>query len=158
MRDRERISSRRGRTVALAVAAVLSIVALWGCGAGITVPKIPKFDFPSSHGGSAAFDIDGTTFSVTQSGHISARFPDAPKLTYSGRLGCSGRYFTAHYTEHIMVFFRYTSHDAYLLIDNGADPVFHFATGPRRAGKTLVWDRSFGGRRISVRVTCPKRG
>lgn len=158
MTDRERISSRRGRArIALAAAGLLSVVSLWGCGAGITIPKIPKMKFPSSHGGSAAFDIDGTTFSVSQSGHISASFPDAPRLTYSGPLGCKGRYFTAHYTEDIEVFFRYSAHDAYLLIDNGADPVFHFPTGPRHAGQALVWNRSFGGRRISVKVTCPKR-
>jgi hypothetical protein len=112
-------------------------------------------NFPSSHGGSAAFDIDGNSFTVSQSGHISASFPDAPQLTYSGPLGCKGRYFTAHYTEHIEVFFRYTSHDAYLLIDNGADPVFHFPGTPRKAGQSMFWKRSFGGRPISVRVTCP---
>lgn len=157
MRDRActRPGTGRART-ALALAGLLSALSLWGCGAGITVPKIPKMKFPSPHGGSAAFDIDGTTFSVSQSGHISASFPDAPQLTHSGPLGCKGRYFTAHYTEHIEVFFRYTPHDAYLLIDNGADPVFHFPTGPRHDGKSLSWRRSFGGRRISVRVTCPR--
>jgi hypothetical protein len=156
MRDRDRISSRRGRVrAAAAVAGVAASIAAGGCGAGITVPKIPKMKFPSSQGGSAAFDIDGTTFSVSQSGHISASFPDAPQLTYSGPLGCKGRYFTAHYTEHIEVFFRYSSQDAYLLIDNGADPVFHFSGAPRRVGQFMFWKRSFGGRRISIRVTCP---
>ena len=130
---------------------------MWGCGTGVTIPKIPKMEFPSSHRDSAAFTIDGTTFSVTQSGHISASFPDAPKLTYSGPLGCKGRYFTAHYTEHIEVFFRYSSHDACLLINNGEDPVLHFPGAPKHVGQSMFWDRSFGGRRVSVRVTCPKK-
>ena len=136
---------------------LLSALALSACGAGITIPKIPKMKFPSSHGDSAAFTIDGTTFSVTQSGHISASFPDAPQLTYSGPLGCKGRYFTAHYTEHIEVFFRYSLHDAYLLINNGADPVLHFPGAPKHVGQSMFWGRSFGGRRVSVRVTCPKK-
>jgi hypothetical protein len=156
MRDRARVSPRRGRLKeAAAVAAVVASLGVWGCGAGVTIPKIPKMKFPSSQGGSAAFDIDGNTFSVSQSGHISASFPDAPQLTYSGPLGCKGRYFTAHYTEHIEVFFRYSSKDAYLLIDNGADPVFHFPGAPRKVGPSMFWKRSFGGRTISVRVTCP---
>jgi hypothetical protein len=155
MRDRDRISPRSGLRTAAAVAGVFSAIVLWGCGAEITIPTIPRMNFPSSHGGSAAFDIDGNSFTVSQSGHISASFPDAPQLTYSGPLGCKGRYFTAHYTEHIEVFFRYTSHDAYLLIDNGADPVFHFPGAPRKAGQSMFWKRSFGGRPISVRVTCP---
>jgi hypothetical protein len=150
------MSPRRGwLRAAVAAAVLLSSVALWGCGAGVTIPKIPKMRFPSSQSGSAAFDIDGNTFSVSQSGHISASFPDAPQLTYSGPLGCKGHYFTGHYTEDIEAFFRYSSHDAHLLIDNGADPVFHFPGAPRRVGQSMFWKRSFGGRQISVRVTCP---
>jgi len=71
------------------------------------------------------------------------------------RLGCKGHYFTAHYTEDIEVFFRYTSHDAHLLINNCADPVFHFSGAPRDVGQPMFWKRSFGGRQTSVRVTCP---
>jgi hypothetical protein len=157
MIDRACISPRRGRLrAAVALLTVVASLGVWGCGTAVTIPRIPKMKLPSARGGSAAFDIDGNTFSVSQSGHVSASFPDAPQLTYSGPLGCEGHYFTAHYTEHIEVFFRYSSRDAYLLIDNGADPVFHFTGAPRQVGQSKFWRRSFGGRPISVRVTCPK--
>ena len=47
----------------------------------------------------------------------------APQLSYSGPLGCRGRYFTADYSEDIQILFRYTSRDAFMLIGS---ELYHF--------------------------------
>lgn len=131
----------------------LAILFLSGCGGvpSIHIPSIPDI----SKSGGAIFNIDGNTFQVSQSGAIQADFGHPNPLTYSGPDGCSGHYFTADYTEDIEVFFRYFPNRAYLLIDNGAEPVYVFGR-PLRHGHTLVFANAKpGDRKITVTVICP---
>jgi hypothetical protein len=128
-------------------------LALAGCGGvpGFSVPSIPDI----SKTGGASFDIDGNTFQVSQSGSIQADFGRGNPLTYSGPDGCAGHYFTADYTENIEVFFRYSKKGAYLLIDNGAEPVYRFGP-PLRRGKELIFNNGRSAdRRITVLIKCP---
>src|SRR5262249_11854560 len=113
-----------GRTLRLIpIALFLTAVTLAGCGS-----RIPDISVPSIHalssagaGGSASFNIDGSTFTVAQSGTIQTSFPGAKQISYSGPLGCKGHYFNASYTEDIDFYFHYFKKDAYLLIDNGGE-------------------------------------
>ena len=127
---------------------------LAGCGVDtpdITIPTVPAFD--AGAGDSATFAVDGQTITVRQSGSISVSTGASSPLTYSGPLGCKGRYFTAHLTEHIRIFFRYSARDAYMLIGTGQ--LYHFPNRPRRRGGELVWDRAFRDRHITALVRCP---
>jgi hypothetical protein len=139
------------------LAAALALIALAGCGTGVpdvSVPSIPAMP-DGAAGGSATFDIDGVTFQVAQSGTVKADFPESRQITYSGPLGCAGHYFTGHYTENIEVFFHYFKDQAYLLIDNGAEPVYRFGP-PVRTGNRLTFSNpSRGDRKIAVVVDCP---
>jgi hypothetical protein len=133
----------------------LAILVLSGCGAGSVVPDISVPDFPEPGGGSATFDINGVTFTVAQTGTIQADFPESRQLTYSGPRGCAGHYFNGEYTDNIDVYFRYFKNDAYLLIDNGPEPIYHFGP-PQRHGHVLLFsnpDRP--DRAITVAVNCP---
>lgn len=144
------------RLVLLSLGAVLLGGGLTGCGGvpAISVPSIPAFPNISKQGG-ATFDIDGTTFQVSQSGSIQTDFGKGNPLSYSGRDGCAGRYFSADYTQDIQVFFRYSPRRAYLLIDNGAEPVYVFGP-PRREGRRLIYaDAMPRDRKITVTVDCP---
>jgi hypothetical protein len=141
------------RRLVLACLGVLLIFGLAGCG-GVPSIKIPSIPDVSKSGG-ASFDIDGNTFQVSQSGSIQADFGKSVPLTYSGPDGCAGHYFTADYTEDIQVFFRYFPKRAYLLIDNGAEPVYVFGP-PLRHGHTLIYSNARPrDRKITVTVTCP---
>ena len=147
-------SSRRdARRLILRCLVLLLAASVGGCG-GVGVPSIPTFpDFSKQGGGSASFDMDGVTFQVSQSGSIQTSFGSNP-LSYSGPLGCRGHYFTGHLTENIEVFFRYFPKKAYLLIDNGAEPVYVFGP-PARQGRRLVYsDPTPRDRKITVTVDC----
>jgi len=147
-----------GRTLRLIpIALFLTAVTLAGCGAripDISVPSIPDMSSAGA-GGSASFNIDGSTFTVAQSGTIQTSFPGAKQISYSGPLGCKGHYFNASYTEDIDVYFHYFKKDAYLLIDNGGSPVYHFGP-PQRQGHVLVFSNPTpSDRKITVEVNCP---
>ena len=151
MPDSPRARARRLRLAS--VASALAIVTLAGCGSvpSIDIPSIPDI----SKSGGASFNIDGNTFQVSQSGSIQADFGHPNPLTYSGPDGCAGRYFTDDYTEDIEVFFRYFPNRAYLLIDNGAEPVYVFGR-PLRHGHTLLFANAKpADRKITVTVICP---
>jgi hypothetical protein len=120
----------------------------------ISVPSIPAFP-DTSKAGSASFNINGTTFMVAQSGTIQASFPESKEISYSGPLGCRGHYFSGSYTEDIDVYFRYFRNRAYLLIDNGAEPVYRFGP-PVRTGNRLAFSNPTPhDRQITVVVNCP---
>jgi len=142
----------------LLVGVALAAITLGGCGAGvpdISVPSIPTIPDMNGTNGSASFNINGVTFTVAQTGSIQASFPESRQITYSGPLGCRGHYFSGSYTQDIDVYFRYFKNDAYLLIDNGAEPVYRFGP-PRRQGNLLVFSKPKpAGRRITVEVNCP---
>jgi hypothetical protein len=142
------------RLIHLCLIASLAILGFAGCGAGVPTPSIPDFGAAFA-GGSATFDIDGTSVRVSQSGSIQASFPDAPELSYSGPNGCKGRYFNGDYTENIEVFFRYTRRRAYLLIDNGAAPVYRFGPPQRQGSKLVFSNPTPNDRQITVTIDCP---
>jgi hypothetical protein len=149
---------RRPRRAAAAAAACA--LALGGCGAvggpDIKFPTTPAADAAPS-GDSATFAIDGQTIFVRQTGSIESSQPDVPQLTYSGPLGCRGRFFTADLTEHVRILFRYTRRSAYLLLTTGDLYTFHFA--PPHDGGVLRWDHRFeDGRHIAVAVRCERSG
>lgn len=73
-----------------------------------------------------------------RAGTIQASFPESKQITYSGPLGCRGHHFSGSYTDDIDVFFRYFHDRAYLLIDNGAEPVYRFGP-PVRTGNRLAF-------------------
>jgi hypothetical protein len=150
--DSPRSDARPFRCAPIALA--LAILALAGCGGvpGVKVPSIPTV--PNAGSGSATFEIEGVTFQVSQSGSIQASFPGADKITYSGPLGCKGHYFTGDYTENIEVFFHYFRKSAYLLIDNGEEPIYTFGP-PQRQGSRLVFSNATPrDRQITVSVDC----
>ncbi|MGZ6617634.1 MAG: hypothetical protein ACXVFQ_24820 [Solirubrobacteraceae bacterium] len=152
---------RRMRTGALVVVVLLSGVIV-GCGAtgSFKAPTFPSVSAgpgtpdttAAGHGDAATFVIDGGTISVVQSGSISVHYSDVPQLSYSGPLGCRGRYFTADYSEHIQILFHYSARDAYLLI--GQD-LYRFAGRPRRRSGRLSWAHRFSDRLLAVTVACP---
>jgi hypothetical protein len=146
---------RTAPAVATGAAAAIAF-ALCGCGAvsgpDIEFPTIPAATASAAPpGDSATFSVDGQTTLVQQSGSISARNPGVPEFNYTGPLGCRGRFFTAHLTEHIRILFRYTrGGEAYMLIGTG--DLYRF---PRHRGRALLWDKRFeDGRRIRVVVRC----
>jgi hypothetical protein len=141
------------RSIAACLAATTMLLA--GCGVktpDFSTPSIPKFT-PHGGAGSATFSLDGQTIIVQQTGHVTVSIGSAPQITYSGPLGCKGRYFTGHLTEHIQVVFRYSARDAYFYVGTG--DLYHFPTAPRRAHGALVWDHRFSDRHISVIARCP---
>ena len=81
---------------------------------------------------------------MRQSGTASISIGGAPQLDHAGPLGCAGRYFTAHLTEHIRIFFRCTAHEAWMLVGTGQ--LYHFGERPKRRQGTLLWDRTFPDR------------
>jgi hypothetical protein len=137
-----------GEAVARTIAAVLA-VALAGCG---SAPSAQTGAGSGGRGDSATFGIDGRTISVTQSGRTSVKIEHAPALTYSGPVGCRGRYFTANFSEGVPMFFRYSSRDAYLLV--GSD-LYYLGGGGRRIGGRLEWDTTSAGHQIRVQISCP---
>jgi hypothetical protein len=143
--------------LALALLALPLLIALPGCGAGnVSIPSIPTVpDFNGPGGaGSATFMVDGMSTTVSQSGSIKTSFAGTP-LTYSGPLGCKGRYFTGHITENIEAFFRYTDKGGFFLINNGGSPVYRFGP-PQKQGKALVFSNARPtDRQITVTVNCP---
>ena len=97
--------------------------------------------------------MDSTT-EVSQSGSIEASFPGTP-LTYSGPVGCEGRYFTGTYTQTIKFFFRYTDEGAYMLFNNVNSPVYRFGP-PQHRGESLVFSNPQPADRwLRVTVDCP---
>jgi hypothetical protein len=148
---------RDARPLRLAlIALALASVALAGCGTSvpdISVPSIPDMSAPG--GGSATFSINGVTFTVAQSGTINADFPESRQITYSGPLGCRGHYFSGEYTNNIDVYFHYFKKDAYLLIDNGPEPIYHFGPPLRRGNLLLFANADRRDREITVAVSCP---
>ena len=151
MPDSPRTDARRLRRALIAL--FLAALALSGCG-GVPDIKIPSIPDISKTGG-ASFDIDGNPFQVSQSGSIQADFGHPNPLTYSGPDGCAGHYFTADYTEDIQVFFRYSKKGAYLLIDNGAEPVYRFGPPVRSGSKLVFGNATPRDRQITVLVNCP---
>jgi hypothetical protein len=147
--DSPRVDAR----VLLSLVLVFLALALGGCGGvpSIHVPSIPDI----SKSGGATFIIDGNTFQVSQSGSIQADFGHPNPLTYSGPDGCAGHYFSADYTEDIEVFFRYSKKAAYLLIDNGAEPVYRFGPPVRTGSRLAFTDPTPHDRKITVVVNCP---
>ena len=136
------------------ICAALLCATVAGCGVStpnITVPTVPAGAFGGAGSGdSATFVVDAQTISVRQSGTASISNSGAPQLDHSGPLGCAGRYFTAHLTEHIRIFFRYTARDAYMLIGTAASsttsPPARSATtahccgtAPSRTGTSRWW-------------------
>jgi hypothetical protein len=126
---------------------------LAGCGVDtpdITIPTVPRFE---GSGDAATFVVDHQTIVVQQSGTVSVSTGASSPLTYSGPLGCRGRYFTGHLTEHIGILFRYSARDAYMLI--GPSQLYRFPGRPGRRRGELVWSRTFPDRHIAVLVRCP---
>jgi hypothetical protein len=127
---------------------------LAGCGTDVKTPSVPAFPAPGgAHGDTATFLIDGQRVSITQSGTVSVRIDGVPQVSYSGPLGCKGRYFTGHLTEHIEFFFHYSAHGAWLFVNNGA--LYHFPGPPKRSHGGLTWAKTLGGRHQVVTVGCP---
>jgi hypothetical protein len=142
---------------ALCVLVAATLVA--GCGADVPTVKVPTFPAgfggPGPGGDTATFVVDGQTISEQESGSVSVSIPQAPQLTYSGPLGCRGRYFTGHLTEHIDILFRYSGRGAWMFIGTG--DLYRFPA-PRRTQGQLVWSRAFPDRgRITVLVKCARR-
>jgi hypothetical protein len=140
------------------VAALLAAGTLFA-GCGVDTPKVPTFAMPkggsgsssSPHGDTATFSIGGQVISVTQSGTAQVSTA-APQLDHDGPLGCEGRYFTGHLTEHVGLLFSYTRRGAYLLI--GTSQLYHLPKPTQREG-ALVFARDFPDRgRIEVAVVC----
>ena len=131
---------------ALLLACGLALVGCGGSGAG------GSSSIQTGHGDSATFVIDGRSISVTESGRASVTIGGAPELSYSGPVGCSGRYFSTHFVDGVPMLFRYGSQDAYLLI--GSD-LYYLGGRPQRAGAGLKWDTTTNGHQIAIAVNCP---
>jgi hypothetical protein len=125
---------------------VVTLAGCGGTGGGGSQVKLGRGD-------SATFVIDGRSVSVTESGRTSVTISGAPELTYSGPVGCAGRYFTTHFVDGVPMLFRYGSEDAYLLI--GSD-LYHLGGRPARSGGGLTWDTTTDGHQIAIRLGCPE--
>lgn len=136
-----------------ALLAVAAAALVAGCGVDTPNVSVPTFPTPSGPNGgdTATFVIGGQTISVTQSGTAQVS-TGAKQLDHDGPLGCKGRYFTGHLTEHIKILFSYTKRGAYMLIGNGE--LYHFDQKPKHSHGSLVFDHDFGNRDIKVIVTC----
>jgi hypothetical protein len=128
--------------------ALVAALAMAGCG---STPSTQSGSGTGGHGDSATFTIDGRAIAVTQSGRTSVKIAGAPELTYNGPVGCKGRYFTANFSDGVPLFFRYSSHDAYLLLGSG---LYYLGSAPQRTGGTLHWDSTVDGHQINVQVSC----
>jgi hypothetical protein len=142
----DRVPSRAGVWHAIALLAAL---ALTGCGSAASNQQGVSF---GGRGDSAMFAIDGRSISVTESGRASVKIAQAPELTYSGPVGCAGRYFTADFTDGVPLFFHYSSSDAYLLV--GSD-LYYLGGGAHRIAGKLEWDTTSDGHQIAISVGCP---
>ncbi|MDX6583123.1 MAG: hypothetical protein QOI10_2307 [Solirubrobacterales bacterium] len=127
-----------------ALSFVAAVLALAGCG-GVDI-NIPDFHAPHDR---ATFIVDGERTTVAQSGSVSVQIGGVPELSYSGPLGCRGRYFTDDESD---LYFRYSARDAYLL---RYDTLYRFAGPPHHAAGQLVWSNDFGDHKISVLTNCP---
>ncbi len=127
-----------------AIAAAVMTIALAGCG-GVDL-DLPDFEAPHDR---MTVIVDGQRTTIAQSGSVSVRIDGVPELSYSGPLGCRGRYFTDSESD---VYFRYGARDAYLL---RSDTLYRFGEPPRRGGGQLIWAHDFDGTKITVLVNCP---
>jgi hypothetical protein len=132
----------RFRSELAAVTAALVFVA--GCG-GVSI-DIPDFEAPHDR---MTVIVDGQRTTIAQSGSVQVEIGGVPELSYSGPLGCKGRYFTDSESD---VYFQYSARDAYLL---RYDTLYRFAGPPHRGGGQLVWSDDFDGRKITVLTNCP---
>lgn len=138
-----------GRAFATLLGLLGCTLALSACG-GVSSDLAP---LPPVHGDSMTMTIDGGSTRVTESGPGSFVVTRVPAMTFTGRLGCPGRFFTGSYSSHIDFHFNYSAKDAYLLIGN-AD-LLHFPNPPAVEHGNLVWRRSFDGRNAVETVECP---
>ena len=125
----------------------IAAAAMLGACVHINVPPVPSFG--PGKGDTATFIVNGGTTTVTQSGSIEVSGTGTP-LDYLGPLGCRGRYFDAGDSGSTEMDFRYSSHDAFLLI--GGD-LYHFGP-PVEGDGSLTWSRDFVNRNIVVKVDC----
>jgi hypothetical protein len=147
--------------VCVAVLVVLTTSALLAMGCGVdtsvhipTFPSMPTRSSDDGPGDTASFQVgSGGSITITQSGRATVHNGGMTELDHDGPLGCKGRYFIGDYTEHIRLFFRYTAHDAWMLIGTGH--LFHFGKPPARKHGALVWSRHFDGQPVRVTVNCP---
>ena len=82
-----------------------------------------------------------------------------PELSYHGPGGCRGQFFvgdgtTADPTAGLVDWFRYGSHDAYLV--RHGNEVDHFVSAPKVVHGLLEFDQAFNGERIVVTISCPR--
>ena len=127
----------------LAAVAVVAALALGGCGGGDIA--IPDFEAPHDR---MTVIVDGQRTTIAQSGSVQVEISGVPELSYSGRLGCRGQYFTDSESD---IYFRYGPRRAYLL---RYDTLYRFGE-PHRAGGQLIWSDDFGGSKVTVLVNCP---
>jgi hypothetical protein len=131
----------RFRSDRLAVCAALTFA---GCG-GVDI-ELPDFDAPRDR---MTVIVDGQRTTVAQSGSVDVRIDGVPELSYSGPLGCKGRYFTDSESD---VYFRYDARRAHLL---RLSTLYRFGA-PRRVAGQLAWNGDFDGSEVSVLVNCPQ--
>ena len=122
---------------------IVAAAVVAGCG----VPEVDfDIDAPDDR---ITVIFDGERTTIAQSGSVSVQIDGVPELSYSGALGCRGRYFTDSESD---LYFRYSARDAYLL---RYDRLYRFAGGPRRAGGRLIWSHAFDGDQVTVLANCP---
>ena len=142
------------RRCAIGFAVAVAVAGVTGCGVAtpdVKVPTIGKLGNPP--GDSATFVVEGQNLTISQSGRAQVSLGAAPQLDHDGPLGCRGRYFTGHLTEHVRLFFSWSKRGAYLLVDDASHRVYRFPAAKRR-GKRLTWSRRFPDQRVSVLVSC----
>jgi len=127
----------------LIAAGAVAAIGLAGCG-GVSI-DIPDFEAPHDR---MTLIVDGQRTTVAQSGSVQVQIGGVPQLSYSGPLGCKGRYFTDSDAE---IYFKYDAHRAYLLRNS---TLYRFGK-PHRAGGQLIWSDDFGGTKVTVLVNCP---
>ena len=118
----------------------IAALALAGCG-GIDI----DFEAPRDR---MTVIVDGQRTTIAQSGSVDVQIDGVPELSYSGPLGCKGRYFTDSESD---LYFRYDARRAYLL---RYDTLFRLGK-PHRAGGQLIWSDAFGETKVTVLVNCP---
>lgn len=130
----------------IAAVALAVVIAVAGCGSS------SSSSITTSHGDAATFVIDGRTIHVTESGTVATRVSGAPEMNYSGPVGCTGRYFTADFGGGVNLSFRYSAHDAYLLI--GSD-LYYLGGQPTVKNGQLHWNSTVANRQIDIALRCP---
>jgi hypothetical protein len=128
----------RSDRLALAAAAL----ALAGC-SGVNI-DIPDFEAPHDR---MTVIVDGQRTTIAQSGSVQVRIGGVPELSYSGPLGCKGRYFT----DSEDLYFRYGAEIAHLL---RYQTLYRFGP-PHRVGDQLLWSDNFDREKVTVLVNCP---